>query len=214
MVVTKQFQTDVEEILKNAFSRPDFVANLCKTLASTICEKIEKDIIEVKNELSETKVKYEELKVKIGDIERKYEQKVDNIEQSTRKKNLRIFGLVESQTENTVEIVRQFLQTQLGVLVLDSDIDRCHRVGKPSQNKSRSIFLRLTSYQKKNEIYSNKKKLKGQGQTIREDLTKIRLQRYQDAVAKYGLKNVWTKDNQIFVNKGNKIEVFSGDINK
>ena len=62
------------------------------------------------------------------------------------------------------------------------DIERAHRLGKQlSENsfserdkKSRSIIIKFASYRKRREVFRHKKKLKGSGLVIAENLTKKR----------------------------------------
>ncbi|KAJ8950131.1 hypothetical protein NQ314_007984 [Rhamnusium bicolor] len=91
MVVSRQLQTDVEEVLKAALAKPEVI----------------------------TLILFKE-------------------------KNLRIFGLAETQTEDktggvsTEQIVIDFCKRHVGVTLLPSDIERCHRVGKDIENKGKT----------------------------------------------------------------------------
>lgn len=211
MVVTKQLQTDVETIIMSAFSKPEFLQIICTSIAAKICEQVEKEISKVSIQLKQIQEEFQTFKEKVSTSECILNKKIDNIEQFSRRKNLRVFGLAESQTENVLTTTTEFFREKLGVVVVPSEIDRCHRVGKHIENKTRGIFISFASCNKKTEIFRNKKKLKGERQTIKEDLTKNKLKLYQDAVNKYGLQKCWTKNGQIYINSNGKTQVYHGN---
>ncbi|KAJ4448744.1 hypothetical protein ANN_00135 [Periplaneta americana] len=105
---------------------------------------------------------------KIGELERK----VDDLEQYQRRQCVRIFGIEEEVGENTDKLVVE-LATNIGVELKVEDIDRSHRVGRTtSDGRPRPIIVKFCSYRKRSEVFFNKKRLKGSGMTLREDLTK------------------------------------------
>lgn len=189
MVITKQLQTDVESIIMSAFTKPEFLQKICSSIATSISEKIGEEISKINESLNKIHEEFQTFIVKVSTMECMLHKKIDNMEQFTRRKNLRIFGLAETQTEDVVTVATDFFKENLGITVIPSEIERCHRVGKSVENKIRCIFISFNSYNKKTEIFVNKKKLKGKRQTIKEDLTKSRLKLYQEGVNKYGLQN-------------------------
>ncbi|KAJ4430577.1 hypothetical protein ANN_19165 [Periplaneta americana] len=129
------------------------------------------------------------------------ENKIDDLEQYQRRQCLRIFGVAEEATEETEKIVMEVAQ-RIGVDVQPHDIDRSHRVGRRdiSNNRPRPIIAKFVSYRKRSEMFSNKKRLKGSGVTLRDDLTAMRHNILKEAITKFGLNNVWTLDGTIIVN--------------
>lgn len=212
MPVTAKLRADIEEVLKDVFSKQETMQTICEKITDVICENMDKQLSEVKEELNNVKAKYEILNTKYIESEHKLQQKIDKIEQHSRRKNVRIFGLAEVLTdsesvkENVEATAIAFCKDKLGVKLVAADIVRCHRTGKQQDGKSRAIYLQLSNYKKKIEIMANKKKLKGKGIIVREDLTRIRLKLYQDAIQKYGLKETWTNDGQICVYMNGKIK--------
>ncbi|KAK9701903.1 hypothetical protein QE152_g30312 [Popillia japonica] len=57
--------------------------------------------------------------------------KSDELEQHTRRNNLRIIGIQEDVTENTKEVVLKFCSEKLNLKMDGDKIDRCHRTGFP-----------------------------------------------------------------------------------
>lgn len=208
MVVTKTLQQDVEEILKMAFTKPEIIESFTKAIAENICKKFEEKIITLNEEITKVNEKYNLLELKFNmlennyqEIKKQHQQKLDNIEQYSRNKNLRIYGLAESQTENTEKVIIDYFQENLNINLIPNDIQRCRRIGvnKNNNSKPRPIFIQLSTYKKKWEIYGNKKMLKNKRVTIKEDLTKFQLKLYQEASEKFGLKNTWSIDGKIMV---------------
>lgn len=147
------------------------------------------DIIEQK--LQEQQKQYEK-QIKV------LEGKIDTMEQFSRRQNIRVYGIpenadiaVEEQVQNTIEKLN----------IKRKKIVECYRIGKingNSRNKPRPIFVQFDNYEDKQEIISNRKKLKGTKINIKEDLTKTRLQIMMKASERYGFKNVWSQNGKIF----------------
>ena len=69
-------------------------------------------------------------------------QEVDDLEQYTRRTNVRIYGVAEQPEENTDNLAVDFFKSELNVDVASNDISRSHRVGKKSGAKPRPIEYR------------------------------------------------------------------------
>lgn len=89
------------------------------------------------------------------------EHKHDILEMYSRKSSLRIFGVPISKNENTDEVVMKFFANKLNFSLELHDIDKCHRNGRRNQEGAQSIRVKFTSYCTKNNIFINKKNLKG-----------------------------------------------------
>jgi translation initiation factor 6 (eIF-6) len=105
----------------------------------------------------------------------KVQNKANDNEQYSRRNNLRIYGIAEKQIENCYDEVTKFCNEELGVSIERNEIDRAHRVGKPSDTNSRAIIVKLKSYTKLS-IMKNKAKLRGKPLFINEDLTRANQQ--------------------------------------
>lgn len=204
MVVTKQLITNVQTIIKEALKKEEFITLLSRSLATTLCTKIDEEISQLKEEINDVREECKESQSKVSELEIKLEQKIDNIEQYSRRKNLRLFGLAEKQNEDTEKVFIEHCKNKLKLDIVPADIDRCHRIGKKEEDKIRPIFIKFVGYKKKMEVFQNKKKLKGTGQSIREDMTQKKLHIFKQAVETYGLKKTWTKDGITFIDSNGK----------
>ncbi|KAK3917255.1 Protein unc-13-like protein C [Frankliniella fusca] len=181
-------RNDLEEIVKKA------VAAATKPLQDTIGH-LSEQVNELKSEL-------EKKDIVIKQMQDHYEDRLDELEQYGRRNNLRIFGVEEKENENTNDLVIQ-VSNEMGVCITNSCIDRSHRVGRRGQGAHpRPIIVKFTSYAYRNTIFMNKRKLKGTKITVREDLTRTRLQLLKDAASSYSVQNVWSLDGVVMVNVG------------
>lgn len=187
-------------------------------LANLIQEEVTKTVVEQLKDtidfntavIQDLKLALEEKDKKIKDLQIELQDKTDALEQYQRRQCLRVFGIQETPSENTDNIVIEVAK-EIGVDLKVEDIDRSHRVGKGDNGRPRPIIVKFISYRKRNEMFTNKKKLKGTRKTIREDLTPARLQLLQKAIAKFGVRSVWSRDGIIYIhNGGRKIPVTNG----
>lgn len=146
----------------------------------------------------------------------KMESTMNNMEQYSRRSCIRIFGVPEQKGEDTDQLAVRIIESKLGVnLDPVKDIDRSHRTGKvteassrqsqPSSRASRSvdsakprpIIVKLTTYRKRREIIMNRKKLKGSGIVIVEDLTAANQKLLTAARKSKNFKAVWSSDGRV-----------------
>ena len=84
----------------------------------------------------------------------------DDHEQYSRRNCLLIHRIEEEKDEDTDDVVGNMLQDKLELEILKKDIDRSHRIGKPSPRKERPIIVKFVWYNDRHKTYSNKKKIK------------------------------------------------------
>lgn len=171
-------------------------------------EKCEGDIFDLQDEVKHHKETCATLQSDLSNNHQKInrlENELEDLQQYSRRNNFRIFGAKESPNESPDNIAIDIVRNHLNVDLTASDIDRCHRVGKPSgqSSKPRPIIVKLISHRKKREIFSNKKNLKKQKETnyrIHEDLS---VKRYSILLAAQKcdkLQACWTIDGKVFAN--------------
>ena len=100
-------------------------------------------------------------------------EKLRDIEDRSRRDNLRIDGLqeVENETwEQTEKILKSMIQEKLEIE--DVNIERAHRVGNTSNTSPRTVVAKFSSFKGKQLVLSAAKKLKGQNIYINEDFSK------------------------------------------
>nr|CAI5850942.1 unnamed protein product [Callosobruchus analis] len=96
--------------------------------------------------------------------------------------------------------------------IAPEDIITCYRIGKRAEQSTRGIYIKLKSQDKKQEIYSKKKMLKGAGVVVKEDLTATRLNIVNSLAEKIGLRNVWTINGAIYVFHNQKTQIIKNNV--
>ena len=138
-----------------------------KTSQAFICNKY--DLLQEKyNALTKTnkeqKVEISNLKVHSSALKRqcaKDKEKLDNLEQYGRRKNLEIIGIPQRDGEDTNSIVIEVAK-MMGVKVFPEQIFTSHRMPiNPKKNSYQvanpPIIARFTNHNVKNQIYPNRK---------------------------------------------------------
>lgn len=125
------------------------------------------------------------------------------LEQCTRRKSLRFFGIKESQGENTDDVIIKLSSEILKVDLTKDDLDRTHRVGPSREpvrkdDKPRAIIVKFSSYRKRREIIANRRKFAGKRMSILEDLTARNAILLNQARLDEKVKSAWSIDGRIF----------------
>ena len=161
------------------------------------------------------------------------EEKIDDLEQYTRKDDIVIAGLQtrhlsyaraasrgdEAHGENASSTEVDFLEKQVvdffkqnGIEFSSNNISTCHTLGKPRDGIKRMILVRFTNRKIKEHILRNKKKLKGTGVFVNEHLSKknvdisifARTLRRQNKI-----QNTWTRNCKVYIKTNGVPEVSS-----
>lgn len=135
------------------------------------------------------------------------EQKVEMLEQHTKKNSLRLNGVTEEQNEDVLGVVKSIFKNYLKVSCNTSDFDSIFRVGKSDNiDRPRTILVNFSNNIIRSAAYAAKKSLKGSGYSLFEDLSKVRYELLVAAKKKYGNNMAWSASGKIFVwcNQQNK----------
>ena len=126
---------------------------------------------------------------------------LNNNEQWSRRSNLKILGVKETQrAEDHIETERltlELLNKSLGLNTTSRDIDIAHRVGKPAPNRPRPILVKCIDRKTKIDIIKNRSKLKGTKILIVEDLTAQNMQFFTAVRELSFVVQAWTKEGVI-----------------
>ncbi|XP_071056578.1 uncharacterized protein [Onthophagus taurus] len=181
------FYSSVNELLKN----DSFMSQVINTVKEHFIAEIE----ELKKECDTFKKE-----------NRYLSDKLDELEQYTRRNNVRVFGISDNVQDVESEVLSLF-NNKLSVPVKVEDIDRCHRVGaaKKTNNGSRAIIVKFVSYRTRDLVCKARKRLKGSKIGIQEDLTSKRYKLLQLARERVGNGNAWSRDGAIKIHVNNRI---------
>ena len=146
-------------------------------------DKMAKEVEELKESLGFTEQvtneKISKLEINLLQENKFLKEKIRDIEDRSRRNNLRIDGVMESEKETweeTEEKVQNIFTNKLGIK-RKIMIERAHRTKKKnSKNEERSrpatVVLKLLNYKDKQTILNNAKKLYGTGIYINEDFSR------------------------------------------
>ncbi len=129
---------------------------------------------------------------------------VNKVERYTRKNNLRIVGLAETEGENVKIMVREMFFTKFSLE--DIEIERAHRDGKIYKDRNgtprpRHIIVKLLRYTDKVKIMKMWRTcLKDESFRVTDDLTKSDLEE----------KKRWQPEVKALYNKGEKLRFVNG----
>jgi hypothetical protein len=178
---------------------------------STKIQEIEGRMFELETENKQLKQEVNRCKQKQDDIEERLVQtlyaitlsnnKVNDLEQWTRKSSVRVFGLKdtnrnETHTESEEKVVNM-VRNKLGIDI-ENTVDIAHRVGRFSLDSDRSVIVKFKSRKQKIEVMKHRKKLKGTGISIAEDLTTVNHQLLRKTKENPIVETAWSSGGNIF----------------
>ena len=145
------------------------------------------EIKSLRKEVSANKDEIEQLKIENLKLKQAANLNIfhtDNLEQYSRRENIRIYGIPEPNSHNNRDDGETSLLKITTALQIDlepKDIQRVYRLGKrkySTSTKPRPIIAHFISYKKRNQFLYSKSKLKETGEFnnayITEDLTTLR----------------------------------------
>ena len=126
-------------------------------------------------------------------------QKVDDLEQYTRRNNARIYGVAEQPEENSDNLAFDFFKSELNVDIASNNISRSHRVSKKSGVEPRPIIVQFTKHNSKVTVMSRRRVLKERKRpfNLPEDLTINRRDDLNKDIEGGIVSKVWTVDGVI-----------------
>lgn len=195
--MTRIQKSEVKDMISDVLASQDFLNILVNLLSDKIHELISKECGDIKSHVNRLEVEIKRKDERLISLD----NKIENLEQYSRRNNLRVFGLAEDKPEDASRAVINLFKTKMKLEIKPSDIDRVHRIGRVDgdSDKTRPLLIKFTNYNARRSVFTNKKILKGTNIIIREDLTISRLNLLRSALKHYGLRNAWSRDGIIYV---------------
>ncbi|GFS11139.1 LINE-1 type transposase domain-containing protein 1, partial [Elysia marginata] len=130
----------------------------------------------------------------------------NELEQYTRKNNIRVFGLRDKvkfeEVEDTTSLVLDLFRGRLGLTHFDPQtIDVAHRIGPFKIEYNRAVIVRFTTHRAANEVLAKRRALKGSGITIAEDLTPTNAAKFRKFREIKCVQRAWTKRGEVYVKR-------------
>ena len=106
---------------------------------------------------------------KLGDDNKTLKDKIRDLEDRSRRDNLRFDGVREYENESWNEVLKDFLFENLGLQNIK--IERAHRTGERKEDMSRTIVTKFSSYKTKKLILKSSRNLNDTGYHINENVS-------------------------------------------
>ena len=137
----------------------------------------------MKNELQVLRKENDKLKTEVDlykndiyqiqNIQKEIEDKIDILDDKSRKSNLVLSGVTEGIKENHEQCQKKVTDLLKAKFEISNpDLNEAFRIGKPSQERSRDILVKFNSNYQRDSVLQKKKNLRGQNIFVNEDFCK------------------------------------------
>lgn len=204
MVLSSADAREVKTIISSVFNE-----KFLEEVAKKVFEILERKLESYQREQEKRVSSLEERLDRVITENKRLAFSLDALEQQSRSKNLRIFGLPSTEGEDSATLrdkVLKLFKSDLKTNISNNSIKKCYRV--PSKNptdKPRAVLVRFSCTEAKRSVLKSRNLLKNINIQIKEDLTKIRLNLLESAVKKFTFKNAWVYNGNVYVKKGDQI---------
>ena len=140
---------------KEFLSDPDCISLLQAALAPTIALAVAEVEKKKDAEIAKRDRQIDHLKQQLSTMR----DEINEQDQYSRRNCLLISGLPERDNEETDDLVKD-LGKAAGVNISDSDIDRSHRIGAKRNGSTRQLIVKLATFNKREQLYRNRKDLR------------------------------------------------------
>lgn len=206
---TKRKMADKMEIDAATFAQILATPAVGAALKSVIAPILEEKLTAMDERITSITVDQDKMKKMVEEKELRLqtvELKLENMEQQTKQKRLKIVGLKEEENENTAKKVLEFINKIMKVETEAGMLTNAYRIGKKEEGKHRPIIIEFTTIEQKHKVYRARIHLskckEGEKIFINEDLTLVRNKLYFEArkLQKSGhITSCWTMGGSIFV---------------
>lgn len=181
-------------------------------------EKIEAELFDLKadkdqlhKELESANKVIESQKQTITELQNNCEKAIEHSirnEQYSRRSNICIHGLVEKQSEDSPQVVIDFLQDKLNIKLSATDLDAAHRIPIQDKTKPRPLIVKFLRRSHRDAVIKKRSNLKGSGISIHEDLTSDNQKLLVRVKSHAHVENAWSQNGNIYA------KLKSGSIHK
>lgn len=203
MVFTERQKTELKslmkemskEIVKELVDDKKFLRAISESLVDIVMEKVTEKIDELSLKINS----FSMVATDIQSEQEELKQKIEELEQKSKINELRFYGVPDVVSNKTKETVEDIIKSKLEIP--NVKIVRCQRIGSKNKSKKNAVVVKFDSILQRNLIYFNKKKLKGSGIVIVEEMTKGKHDLLLFAKEKLGKEKVWTVEGRLYTRK-------------
>ena len=211
----QQIKSDVDRLTSQLMLRLDKLEGRCFDA--------EKEIDSLKSDLTSVRKENAEMKEQLS----RQEQKILSVlsdqndqQQYDRRWNLRAYNVEEKAGQTADNCARKccrIFTDLIGVPTTEEDLEAAHRTGPTTMGKRRPIIVRFQSRKLKDKVLANRRKLKGKGVSVDEDLTAANYKLARDAYKHSYTLASWSPQGKVFakLKNGKTVRIkYEADINE
>ena len=157
---------DLAKGLKECFRDPEFIEHFRETVLAPVIRQVVSEAValrkealsELRSEMAAEIEKRDDKIKKLRDEVRTAKDDINELEQYSRRNCLLISGIPERENEKTDQLAIDVAKAA-NVALTGAEIDRSHRIGPKKKGKTRQIIVKLTSFNKRDELCQGRKDL-------------------------------------------------------
>lgn len=141
------------------------------------------------------------LKSELTSLKNVFLKQSEELDRKSFADSLIIHGIAEVASEDLYVKVCDIVKTKINVAISKDDLSLCYRVGKKlvGADKGRPVAVKFVRRWKRNEVFNNKRKLKGSGVTVSEMLTRSVQQLFKLVKQYVDKKRCWTRNGNVYI---------------
>ena len=202
---------DVEQVRKDCNKVFQRVDELSKKVEDSI-GKFESRIHDVEvtmDKIVQENIQLKQTNVELNDKLSKQEQDINDLQQYSRRRNLRVFNMKKEANEiSSIDTEKKVCDAFTSILGVDTNpdmVEACHRVpwsGNPPKFKDgktrpEDIIIQFKSRKDRDRVFASKSKCKDQGFSIGEDLTAVNAKLCQAVHKHSAFMSSWSTGGKI-----------------
>ena len=154
---------DIKPIIETCLSDPETVS-VWKTALTPIITKVVTELMAERNAVIDA----------LTETIAEQQKTINELEQYSRKNCINITGVKEKERESVRKLTKD-IGRAVGVNLTDGDIDTAHRLGRPADGKDRPLIVKFTTFDKRQELYQARRKLRAASAAVDSSLSDAEL---------------------------------------
>ncbi|KAG5870054.1 hypothetical protein JTB14_004481 [Gonioctena quinquepunctata] len=176
-----ELQALIKDTITELLSSEVFLNQIIKTISDKVDLRLEK---------MEDGIKTQE--VKTHDLK----QKIENLQ--AKMTNICIYGMEEKENEQLITEFCEMINNNTNLSISNQHIMSAYRIERKNDQNMRPVIMKFINYDWKITVMKSARSLREKKIFITEDLIKSRRSLLVEAKAKFGDKNAWCYNGQIF----------------
>lgn len=211
--ITDTELSDLEKTINRCIERSlkKFMQKAIQDLKKEMKKMFDSQLEEIesfKTELNDLKGEISVIKNEVHELKREKKLMQDDVkaavinsndvEQYGRRWLLRIHGVQTSANEDCLEKAATLFKDKLGVSVEKHDLEAAHRLRPRKDGRPPAMIVRFMRRDKRQLVLQERRKLKGSGCSITEDLTHLNIKLLNRVQNHEAISQAWTSNGKIY----------------